>query len=377
MVEIVVIVVPTYNEVEIIAETVVQLEKVFGALDASKYEPHILVYDSNSPDGTAAIVTKLKNQYNNLHLVVEKKKSGLGSAYAKAMQYAMDDLKADVIFEFDADGSHQPLYLKRMLKELDDGADVVIGSRYIKGGKIPAEWSIDRKFLSYVGNIISRLFLTYKYKDFTSGFRGTRTVFLRKIKLDRLLSKNYAYKLHLFWALHKLKAKIVEHPIEFMDRKKGYSKFPKNNIIESLKVVILLRFFELERYIKVCCVGLVGMAVQFSLFNIFRYLGAPSVLANLIGIEVAVICGFLLNNRFTFKEHTIKKGDGFLRYISKLAQYNLFSVGSMILQTLLLSIAIIIFGHGHLIENVAVFVGIILGSILNYFIYSRWLWRIK
>jgi len=174
MAEKVIIVIPTYNESQTIAQTIIELEKVFNSIDAVQYEMHILIYDSNSPDHTAQIVEQSQQQYKNLHLAMEKQKSGLGSAYAKAITHAINKLNADIVFEFDADGSHQPKYLPAMLDEFSKGADVVVGSRYVKGGKMPSDWSIDRKILSWGGNLISRLFLTWKYKDFTSGFRGTR-----------------------------------------------------------------------------------------------------------------------------------------------------------------------------------------------------------
>jgi dolichol-phosphate mannosyltransferase len=352
MTEKVIIIIPTYNESQVIAQTIIELEKVFTSIDAAQYEMHILIYDSNSPDHTAQIVEQLQQQYKNLYLAIEKQKSGLGSAYVKAITHAINKLNADIVFEFDADGSHQPKYLPAMLDKFTKGADVVVGSRYVKGGKMPGDWSIDRKILSWGGNLISRLFLTWKYKDFTSGFRGTRVSFLKKINLDKLLSKNYAYKLHLFWSLHKLKAKIIEYPIEFIDRKVGYSKFPKNNIYESLKVVILLRYYELKRYIQVCLVGLVGMVTQLILFNILRRIHVPAVLANFTGIEFAIITIFILNNIFTFRDYKITRHHGLKQILTKFIQFNLFSAGSILLQIGLLAITIAAFGTGFWRENI-------------------------
>jgi dolichol-phosphate mannosyltransferase len=376
MSEKVIIVIPTYNEAKVITQTITELEKTFAAIDAAQYDMHILIFDSNSPDNTAQIVKQLQSQYQNLHLATEKQKSGLGSAYIKAITYAIDKLNADIVFEFDADGSHQPKYLKPMMDEFTKGADVVVGSRYVKGGTMPKDWSLDRKILSYGGNLISRLFLTRKYKDFTSGFRGTRTTFLKKIPYQKLLSKNYAYKLHLFWLLHKAKAKIIEYPIEFIDREIGYSKFPKNNVYESLKVVILLRFFELKRYIQLCLVGLGGMIVQLILFNLLRLIHVPSVLANLLGIEAAIITTFMLNNIFTFKDFKMTRHHGIKYITKKFIQFNLCSIASILIQSGLLALAIAILGTGFWKENITVFVGIILGSIINYFIYSRWIWKV-
>lgn len=377
MSEKVIIIIPTYNEAKTIGQTITELEKTFTTIDVAKYEMHILIFDSNSPDRTAKIVKQLQSQYQNLHLATEKQKSGLGSAYIKAITYAIDELDADIIFEFDADGSHQPKYLTLMMNEFTKGADVVVGSRYIKGGRIPKNWSLDRKILSYGGNLIARLFLTRKYKDFTSGFRGTRTSFLKKIPYQKLFSKNYAYKLHLFWMLHKAKARIVEYPIEFIDRKIGYSKFPKNNVYESLKVVILLRFFELKRYIQVCFVGLGGMIVQLILYNLLRLIHTPVILANLLGIEAAIVTTFMLNNIFTFKDYKMTRQHGAKYITKKFIQFNLCSVGSILIQTGLLALVIAILGTGFWKENITVFIGIIIGSIINYFIYSRWIWKIN
>lgn len=378
MSEKVIIVIPTYNEAKVIAQTITQLEQVFQTIDAAKYDMHILIFDSNSPDNTAEIAKQLQAKYQNLHLAAEEQKSGLGSAYTKAITYAINKLNADIVFEFDADGSHQPKYLKPMMDEFTKGADVVVGSRYVKGGTIPKDWGLDRKILSYGGNLISKLFLTWKYKDFTSGFRGTRASFFKKIPYQKLLSKNYAYKLHLFWLLHKAKAKIVEYPIEFIDREIGYSKFPKNNIYESLKVVILLRFFELKRYIQVCFVGLGGMMVQMILFNLFRLIHVSVVLANLLGIEAAIITTFMLNNTFTFKDFKMTRHHHGKKHITKkFFQFNLCSVGSILIQSGLLYLITTSFGTGFWKENITVFVGIILGSIINYFVYSRWIWKTK
>lgn len=377
MTEKVIIIIPTYNEAQVIAQTIMQLEQVFAIIDSTKYEMHILIYDSNSPDHTADVVKQLQSQYKNLHLIIEKTKSGLGSAYTQAITYVIDKLNADIIFEFDADGSHQPKYLPAILDKFTQGADVVVGSRYVKGGKIPQNWNIDRKILSRGGNLIARLFLTFKYKDFTSGFRGTRTTFLKKISYKKLLSKNYAYKLHLFWLLHKAKAKIIEYPIEFIDRKIGYSKFPKNNIYESLKVVILLRFFELKRYIQLCFVGLGGMIIQLIIFNFFRAINVPAILANLISIEFAIGTVFILNNIFTFKDYKMTREHGIKHIAKKFIQFNLCSIGSILIQIGLLALSIAKFGTGFWRENTTVFIGIIIGSIINYFIYSRWIWKTK
>lgn len=242
----VVVIIPTYNEAENIGGAIDQLQQAFAPV--GNYQLRILVFDSNSPDGTAQIVAEKQTQYPNITLLSENEKSGLGSAYVKAMQHASDQMNADIVFEFDADGSHRPDYFPLLLRCFDNGADVVVGSRFVKGGSIPTEWAFKRKFLSVAGNWLSRLVLHPSIKDYTSGFRGTRVTALKKINLDKLLSKNYAYKIHLMWELRCSGAKIVEYPINFIDREKGYSKFPKNNATESLSLIFKLRFLAIKRY---------------------------------------------------------------------------------------------------------------------------------
>ncbi|NNM58581.1 MAG: polyprenol monophosphomannose synthase [Legionellales bacterium] len=235
-----IIIIPTYDEEAMIAVTIQALQENIAKING--FDISILVFDSHSRDNTVNIIKQLQQHYSNLYLQTEAEKSGLGSAYIQAMQYAMTELKADVVIEYDADGSHQPHYLAPMLALLNEGYDVVLASRYLKDGGLPDNWNWYRKGLSIAGNWVARLFLTTKYTDFTSGFRITRTSCLKKIDLTQLLSKEYAYKIHLLWGLHQQEANIVEYPIIFVDRLKGYSKFPRNNILDSLRVVIILRW---------------------------------------------------------------------------------------------------------------------------------------
>ncbi len=243
----VVIIIPTYNEEQIIKETI---HEVFKSLATSNYAAHILVFDSCSTDDTQNLVLSLKELYPNLHLQTEPKKTGLGSAYWQAMHYALDHLDADAIIEFDADLSHQPCYLPEIINKLSN-YDVVVGSRYIKGGSIPKDWGWHRKCLSVLGNLVARCFLTLKYKDFTSGFRATRSSKLKEALPKQFISNHYAYKLELLWRLHQAKARITEYPIEFIDREKGQSKLPANSIIDSLRVLGILRYRKLKSYFRV------------------------------------------------------------------------------------------------------------------------------
>ncbi|MDF1795331.1 MAG: glycosyltransferase family 2 protein [Coxiellaceae bacterium] len=368
----VVIIIPTYNEADCIESTLLGLQQVFSHIP--QHDMHILIFDSSSTDNTQPIIKRLQQQCPNIHLATEPVKSGLGSAYIKAMHHAIENMQADVVFEFDADGSHQPKYLPGMIKALDEGADVVVGSRYVPGGQTDVGWPWYRKLISQLGNIVARTLLTRKYKDMTSGFRGTKVEYLKKVNIDKLLSKNYAYKIHLFWALHKVGAKIVEFPIEFIDRQQGYSKFPKNNATESLKVVFLLRLYEMRRYFAMGLIGILGMVVQLIAFNLLRHVWQPEY-ANIVGIELAIISNFILNNRISFHDRRLRRHHPLRSWFKKLLQFNLLSLGAMAIQTLVLTIGLDVFGYGVWEENLFVFVGIVLGSVYNYVVYSKFVWK--
>lgn len=368
----VIIIIPTYNESENIGSIIDALQLVFAKIN--NYEMGILVYDSNSPDKTADIVRDHQNRHANIYLVIEEKKSGLGNAYIQAMQYAYEKLHADIVFEFDADGSHRPDYLPAMMQEFDHGADVVVGSRYVKGGSIPKDWALHRKLLSVLGNIASRIVLHPKIKDYTSGFRGTRTSFLKKINLNAFKSKGYAYKIQLMWELFLLHANIVEFPIQFVDREKGNSKLPKNNAIESLWLIGYLRYKQLHRYLKVCMVGGIGIVLQLSFFNIFRRMMHP-VFANMISVEIAIISNFVINNFFTFSDKAFTRSHSLKTRLKKFALFNFFSLGSIGLQTIMIFLGGYFFGHAILRDNFYVLIGIGLGSILNYKIYHHIVWK--
>lgn len=368
----VVIIIPTYNEAAVIETTLYQ---VFATTDSLlDYEIHVLIFDSASTDNTQHIVLSLQKYYPKLHLVTESAKSGLGSAYLQAMNYALTALNADIIFEFDADLSHQPKYIGPMLGQLKN-SDCVIGSRYITGGSIPKNWAFHRKLFSILGNYVARGILTPKYKDFTSGFRATRRQQLINILPKQFLSKHYAYKLQLLWLLHKNKAHIREHPIEFIDRNLGDSKLPQNSIADSLRVVVTLRYHELKRYLKMCLVGTMGMAIQFGVYNLLRYYAHMSPLsASQLAVFAAIINNFILNNKITFRvRYPVSRA----LKIQRLAFFTIYSISMIYLQSYWLRLGILCFGSGLLQENIIIGVGIGIMSFLNYFTYSRHIWREK
>ncbi|AWN73635.1 glycosyltransferase family 2 protein [Legionella anisa] len=368
----VVIIIPTHNEASVIQTTV---EQVFTSVELiERYDIHILIFDSASTDNTQQIVASLQKNYSKLHLQNEPTKSGLGSAYLQAMNYALVALNADIIFEFDADLSHQPKYIRPMLDMLQT-CDCVLGSRYVEGGSIPKNWELHRKLFSILGNYIARAILTPKYKDFTSGFRATRRQQLIKILPQQFLTNHYAYKMQLLWLLHKNKAKIREYPIDFIDRNTGYSKLPKNSIVDSLRVVFTLRYQEIKRYLKMCLVGSLGIFVQFITYNVLReYFQFSPFDASQIAVCTAIINNFILNNRLTFG---VKHKLSWSLKIKRLSLFALYSVFIINLQSYWLRLGVLCFGSGPLRENIIMGIGIGLISLLNYYTYSRHIWAEK
>lgn len=369
-----VIIIPTYNEKDNIAKTIALLEEEFKNIP--QHEQAILVVDGNSPDGTAGVVREKMKQFPNIHLFVEPEKRGLGAAYVNGFQYAISNLGAELIFEMDADLQHDPKDVKRLLAEIDKGADCVVGTRFIKGGSIPKEWAFHRKFLSFFGNVFARVMLgTWKLHDLTSGLRVTRVKeVLEKIALEKLLSKRFAYKVDLYYRIYSLGATVVEVPIHFAERESGESKeifknISRNDFLDTLKVVTLIRFEKSKKFFQVAIVGVIGFFVQtIALLILVEGFDFDKVLSTALSGELAITSNFLWNNFWTFKERIIKAPWPF-----RFLQFNLTSLGSIAIQSAAMWLGIRLFGEDlYLIYYV---LGVLIGLVWNYLFYSRVIWK--
>ena len=230
------IVLPTYNESENIKNI---LDLILN--ENKNYKIFVLVVDDNSPDGTADIVKEYMKKNSKVFLLLRKEKRGLGAAYIAGMKYAMEKIRSDIIFEMDADGQHNPKDISRMLEEIENGYDFVIGSRYVEGGDTE-NFSSYRKMLSGFAGTVSRIGLGLgKIKDPSGGFRAIRTEGLKKIDLDSLDVKGYAFQVALLSAAVRKKLKIKEIPIVFLERKKGESKMQFKDMTEGWKIIIKVR----------------------------------------------------------------------------------------------------------------------------------------
>lgn len=226
-------VIPTYNEKSNIAQLITE---VF-ALNITSLK--VLVVDDNSPDGTADIIRKLAQKYP-IQVMVRSEKRGLGVAYTAAFKSILNQSdKPDNIIQMDADLSHDPADIPRLLNEIKN-CDLVLGSRYIEGGGVK-NWGWLRRSISRWGNTYARLTLSLPYRDLTGGFKCWRREVLEKIKLDDLSSTGYNFQIETTYKTHGLSFKICEMPIIFTERKTGQSKFNLGIIWESFIKVLLLR----------------------------------------------------------------------------------------------------------------------------------------
>ena len=229
-----IVIIPTYNEkgnISRIIQAVIDLER----------EIDILVVDDNSPDGTADIVKNLMKQHpDRIHILERSGKLGLGTAYIAGFRYCLERGYEHII-EMDADFSHDPNDLPRLIAACEAGADLSVGSRYVKGGKVE-NWPLIRILISFFASIYVRTVLWIKVRDTTAGFVCYNKRVLEKIDLDDIEFIGYAFQIEMKYKAKKSGFKIVEVPITFKDRTIGQSKMSMNIFNEALKGVLKMRF---------------------------------------------------------------------------------------------------------------------------------------
>jgi dolichol-phosphate mannosyltransferase len=224
----IVIVVPTYNER---ANIELLIPKIFETLK----DCHLLIVDDSSPDGTAEFVKNLNQP--NLHLLSRKGKLGLGSAYIDGFRWAMGNIDPDIIVQMDADFSHDIAVIPRMVKFVEDGYDCVVGSRYVKDGRIEG-WPPHRHMISKGANMLVKIMLNLKVKDTTSGFKAWSKRAIDNILSSNLSSKAFEYQIESLLVTSKAKMRMIELPFTFVERKVGESKLSSKDIISFFISVI-------------------------------------------------------------------------------------------------------------------------------------------
>lgn len=230
-----IVIIPTYNEKE-------NIRNIINAVLALEGDFHVLIIDDNSPDGTAQIVDEMiSHSEGRLHIVKRAGKQGLGTAYIAGFKWALSHAY-EYIFEMDADFSHNPNDLIRLYEACVKGADVAIGSRYVKGGNVK-NWPANRIFISYSASLYTRMITWMPIKDCTAGFICYKRNVLESIALDDVKFIGYAFQIEMKYRAWKKKFKLVEVPITFVDRKEGVSKMTKGIIKEAVLGVWKMRNF--------------------------------------------------------------------------------------------------------------------------------------
>lgn len=224
-----VIVLPTYNERENLRHAVARIREV---ADGHGVQLHTLVVDDNSPDGTGELAEELAREVPDVSVMHRHGKGGLATAYFAGFRQALA-MGAERIFEMDADLSHDATYLPHFLRCIDRGADVVLGSRYVKGGGVE-NWSFSRKVISRGGCLYAQTILGLPYRDLTGGYKCFRREVLEAIDLDTINAKGYGFQIEMTYRAHKLGFTIVELPIVFVDRKVGESKMSGDIFVEAM-----------------------------------------------------------------------------------------------------------------------------------------------
>ena len=359
------IILPTYNESGNIAALLTRLGGEFRRL---QHDMHILVVDDNSPDGTADRVRAAMQGMSNLHLITGQK-AGLGAAYIRGMRHALDELNADVVFEMDADFSHDPADVPRLLAALEDSADFVIGSRHVKGGSIPAEWSLLRKLNSAGGNWVARYIAgLYGIRDCTAGFRAIRASILRQIDFTALRVKGYAFQVALLHQAVTLGAVVKEVPVHFVDRKQGQSKLGLADIVEFVLNAWWIRMRALRTFLRFALVGASGTVVNLGMFSAGWHAGLNKYVASAVAVEVSIIWNFLLNNYWTFRDRKTRD-----KTRIKGLKYNLVSLATLGVSFATFSLLTVLVPR--LPPEVDQLAGIAPAVLVNYFLNSYWTFR--
>lgn len=371
-----VIVIPTYNEKRGVSELI---PLIFKTVEHVKnWNVEVLVADDSSPDGTADAVRELQKSYpSKLHLQVNTKKAGLGQAYLNAFAHTIEKHKPDVIFEMDGDGQHPADILPDFLAKIDEGADFVIGSRYIPGGSIPSHWSLWRKFTSVVGNIVAQvLFMNFKLRDWTSGYRCIKSSYLNTIASDMKGYTGYVFQIALLDKAIKKNLIIAETPLNFTDRLNGESKMQSFQFMFDT----LFYIFRHSSFIRFALTGVIGAVVDFgTAYGLIALTTLSKPTANALSAETAIISNFLINNYWSFKHKKLKSSR-----LKGLLKFNLIASGAIFIQWFGMKTTLSMFGdHTYHLSIISIpswmlYKALIIALFVipySYFMYNKIVWK--
>lgn len=365
----VIVVIPTYNEK---GSVITLIPEIFGQ---SQYVPNweisILVVDSHSPDGTELVIKEFQKKYSRLYLL-ETPKEGLGKAYTKGFNYCLEKINPYLIVQMDADGQHDPKKLPEFIKEIEKGADFVVGTRYSKGGSIPQNWGLHRKMLSIGANLIIKLgFMKLGITEWTNGYRAIKSWVIRQALPHIRNYSGYVFQIAMIDFALNNNSNMSEIPIHFKERKSGISKINSFQYITQILSYVMTH----SAFIKFVIVGIIGFVIDFSISYFAIEKSHIAVWAGtLFSTETAIVSNFLLNNFWSFADKKIK--GGLMSYLFNFVKFNFVSAGSIAIQTIGLQLLVMIFG-GKLwyLYKILIIAFIIIPY--SYILYNKVIWKKK
>lgn len=370
-------IIPTFNEKENIGRMIELIFKIGKSYP--QWSNEILVVDDHSPDGTADEVKKYKSKYKNVHLLL-KKKEGLGRALIYAYDYAMKKLKADVVVPNDADFQWDPEDYPKLVRKIEEGYDVVVASRHVKGGGATG-WNWFRTLNHEVSNTFLAWFVAgvHEVKDHAGNFKAIRVKnALDKVSLNRMKNAGFSFQLHILYELSKTGARFYEVPSLFAERrfgksKIGFNRFYIRDVIEYIKSSMQIRIDRSKNFVKYTIVGSFGYIVQLSVISLLIiFLNVEESNAVALGAETAIISNFIFNNLWTFSHKRISG----LKIITRFVKFNFAAIGSILLQKIVSSLGATYISRSlwfTLLLNIVTITIVIIPY--SYFVYNRFIWK--
>lgn len=367
-------IISTYNEKENIAAMIEALAKI--AQENPRYDFFTLVVDSHSPDGTGLIVKDLMKKDKNLGLLETPR--GLGVSLIKAYEYAIQKLKADIVIPNDVDFQWNPKYIPQMLEKIEEGYDVVVPSRHVKGGKDNFNWF--RKLTHFIANNLINYWWggIHEVRDLAGNFKAIRVKnILEKVNLHKLNVRGFVIQATMIYELSKTGAKFIEIPAVYEDRRAGRAKVGFNlqfikDIFETIIQATKIRLERSQRFFKFAVVGFVGYLINATFLALFSSLRFAEWLSWGLSTELAIVSNFTWNNLWTFSAQQFTKRGEIIR---KFLEFNLTSAGALLIQTVVGTLGVMVFGPQYrqlLLPAIIVF----LVLPYNYFMYTVVIWRV-
>ncbi len=369
-------IIPTFNEKENIGRIIDILESL--GKKYPQWETNILVVDDTSPENKKKIVQDYQNKFKNVYLL-SKSKEGLGKALILGYEYAIKNLKADVVVPNDADFQWDPHDYPKLVQKIEEGYDVVVASRHVMGGKVIG-WNWFRKLNHDVSNELLAWWIAgvHEVHDHAGNFKAIRVNgILNKVNLSGMKNAGFSFQLHILYELSKTNAKFYEVPVMFRERRFGKSKIGFNryyfrDVLEYINNSLLIRLDRSKSFVKFCIVGLIGFIIQSIIAKsliTFRFHAGISVA---IGAETAIISNFIFNNKWVFNHKKISGGAIFKKFIG----FNMVSLGAIFIQGATVTVGTYFFGVSAWFITMVLSIAFLVVP-YSFFMYNYFIWAKK